>query len=237
VAETRVVTRERFAKGMTFEEYVRFVGTPENLARESILLGRLAPRRNWSAFLRERYAKAMLTEAEAASIRWLAAQPGGPAHVLVIAEEWSSDCRRDLPYLQRLAEAGELELRIFIRDGARALASGRPDPAQSENADLMLAYMNRRGSEEYASIPVAVFLDRDFNELYRYIEYPAIYRKDALMAKLREARPGEEATQTRERFVKAFYELFESPLYDVWAHAALSEILSAMHERRVLAGT
>jgi hypothetical protein len=29
-----VVTAERFAQGMTFDEYVRHVGSPENLARE-----------------------------------------------------------------------------------------------------------------------------------------------------------------------------------------------------------
>jgi hypothetical protein len=30
-----VVTPERFAKGMTFDEYVRYAGGPENLAREA----------------------------------------------------------------------------------------------------------------------------------------------------------------------------------------------------------
>ena len=30
-----VVTPERFAKGMTFDEYVKWAGSPENLAREA----------------------------------------------------------------------------------------------------------------------------------------------------------------------------------------------------------
>jgi hypothetical protein len=30
-----VVTAERFAQGMTFEQYATYVGTPENLAREA----------------------------------------------------------------------------------------------------------------------------------------------------------------------------------------------------------
>ena len=30
-----VVTPERFAKGRTFDEYVKYVGSPENLAREA----------------------------------------------------------------------------------------------------------------------------------------------------------------------------------------------------------
>jgi hypothetical protein len=230
-----VVTSERFGRGMTFEEYVRFIGTPENLAREGMTLATSAPRRDWSSFMRERYAKASLTDAEAASVRWLAAQPGGPARILVISEDWSSDCRRDLPYLQRLADAGGMELRIFNRDGG-SLLKGRPDPTQSPNADLMLAYMNRRDGKEYASIPVVVCFDRDFNELHRYIEFPAIYHKDALVAKLRGARPGETEAETRERGARAFFAMLESPFYDVWARAALAEILSALHERQVLAG-
>ena len=29
------VTAERFAKGLTFEQYVKYTGSPENLAREA----------------------------------------------------------------------------------------------------------------------------------------------------------------------------------------------------------
>jgi hypothetical protein len=177
---------------MTFAEYVKFVGTPENLAREGSTLAGAAPRRDWSAFFQERYAKTRLTDGQTAAIAWLAAQPGGPAKVLVISEDWSSDCRRDVPYLQRLAEAGGLELRIFTRDG-RSLLKGRPDPAGSPNADLMLAYMNRLDGKDYASIPVAVFFDRDF------------------------------------------FAMLETPFSDVWASAGIDEILSALHERQVLA--
>jgi hypothetical protein len=63
------------------------------------------------------------------AIKWLAAQPDGPAKILVISEDWSSDCRRDIPILARLAEAGRLELRIFNRDGKKILDRRRPDPA------------------------------------------------------------------------------------------------------------
>ena len=30
-----VVTPERFARGMTFDDYVKYTGSPENLAREA----------------------------------------------------------------------------------------------------------------------------------------------------------------------------------------------------------
>ena len=228
------MTRARFARGMTFAEYVKFIGTPENLAREGSTLAGAAPRKDWSAFLQERHAKTRLTDAQAASIKWLAGQPGGPANVLVISEEWSSDCRRDVPYLQRLAEAGGLELRIFTRDGQRLLG-GQPDPADSTNADLVRAYMNRVDGNEYESIPVAVFFDRDFNELHRYIEFPSIYHKDRLVAKVRGPRAGETAEQTKVRGGRDFFAMLETPFYDVWASAGIDEILSALHERQVLA--
>ena len=52
-----VVTAERFAQGMTFDQYVAYVGTPENLAREAgWWLG--TRRQDFSGLLRARYARA-----------------------------------------------------------------------------------------------------------------------------------------------------------------------------------
>src|SRR5882724_8901012 len=167
------MTPERFAKGMTFDDYAKFAGSPENLRREGFDVRRFSPaqpRVDWSAYLLERHAKARLSDEQTAAIKWLAAQPDGPAKVLVIAEDWSSDCRRDVPYLARLAEAGGLELRIFLRDGDE-MTKDQPDPAQSPNADLMLAYMNEKDGKRFATVPVAVFFDRGFTELYRYVEF------------------------------------------------------------------
>jgi Thioredoxin len=232
------MTPERFTKGLTWDDYVRFVGSPENLAREGFDIRRFSlvrPRLDWSAYLRERHARARLTEPQAAAIAWLAAQPGGPARVAVIAEDWSSDCRRDLPYLARLAEAGGLDLRIFVRDGEEMLRKGLPDPSAGGNADLVVAYANEKNGQRFASVPVAVFFTRDCVELYRYVEYPAIYRKDRLIGHLRAARAGETEDQAKARGGRDIGTLLESPFFDVWAQAAIAEILSALHERLVTA--
>jgi len=239
-----VVTAERFATGMTFDEYVKYAGSPENLAREAFggyfpdggSFG--APRKDNSAVFRERYAKARLSDDQAAAIKWLASQPNGPAKILVISEDWSSDCRRDVPVLARLAEAGGLALRIFNRDGKKVLGTRKPDPAAAPDAnhDLMLEFMNKKNAGEWASVPVAVFYTKDFQEICRYIEYPAMYNKDRIRGHQQVSRSGETAEQAKERAMREFVALQASPFFDVWASAAIAEILSALHEKLLVGG-
>jgi hypothetical protein len=236
------VTPERFAKGRTFDEYVKYAGGPENLAREAFggyfadggSFG--APRKDNSAIFRDRYARVRLNDQQTAAIKWLAAQPNGPAKILVISEDWSSDCRRDVPMLARLAEAGGMELRIFNRDGAKVLGTRRPDPAAAPDAnhDLMLEFMKKTERGEWASVPVAVFYTKDFRELHRYIEFPAIYHKDLVRGHQQAARSGETEAQTKERSAREFLALQQSPFFDIWASAGIDEILSALHEKLVV---
>jgi hypothetical protein len=234
-----VVTPERFARGMTFEQYVAYTATAENLAREAWGgyhpdAGSIATqRRDNSGVFRERYARARLADHQVAAIRWLAAQPNGPAKILVISEDWSSDCRRDVPVLARLAEAGGLELRIFNRDGKKILGTRRPDPAAypDGNHDLMLEFLNAKNGGEWASLPVAVFYTRDFTELHRYLEYPAIYHKDRIRGYQQSARPGESDDQRKARDLKEFLAMQHSAFFDLWASAGVDEILSALFEK------
>src|SRR4029453_12366087 len=95
-----------------------------------------APRKDQSAVFRERYARARLSEPQVAAVKWLAARPDGPARILVISEDWSSDCRRDVPMLARLAEAGGLELRIFPRDGQTLGRGPGANPPESPTPAL-----------------------------------------------------------------------------------------------------
>jgi Thioredoxin len=234
-----VVTPERFARGMTYDEYVRYTGSPENLAREAwggyfADSGSMpAVRKDNSAVFRERYAKARLTDYQTAAIKWLVAQPGGPAKVMAISEDWSSDCRRDLPMVARLAEAGGLEFHIFNRDGKKILGTRRPDPAlhPDGNHDLMREFMNRKNGAEWASVPVIVYFTRDLQELHRYHEYPAIYHKDRIRGFQQAARAGETAEQAKARDQQTFLAMQTSPLFDLWAAAGIDETLSALFEK------
>ena len=234
------VTPQRFAQGMTFDEYLKYIGSPENLAREAFGGAYLpdagstsGPRKDNSAIFRDRYARARLSDQQAAAIKWLAAQPNGPAKVLVISEDWSSDCRRDVPWLQRFAEAGSLELRIFNRDGAKIMAQRRPDPAKypDANHDLMLQFLKKDERGEWASLPVAVVYTKDFKELHRYIEFPAIYRKDAIRAHQFAPRGGESVDAAKKRSAEEFLALQNSPFFDIWASAMIDEILTGVRDR------
>jgi hypothetical protein len=238
-----VVTAARFAKGMTFDEYVKWAGSPENLAREAFgsyhpdagSIG--GPRKDNSAVFRERYARLRLADHQAAAIKWLAAQPGGPAHVLVISEDWSSDCRRDVPMLARVAAVTGMEMRIFRRDGQRFSDSHVPSlsEAPDSNADLMSQFLNHKNGETWQSIPVAAFFDKDMKYLYHYTEYPAIYEKDRVAGFIRTARPGEPAGEAMERGARDFQSLQDGPFFRIWASAGVDEIISALH-RKVLLG-
>jgi Thioredoxin len=228
-----VVTPERYASGMTFDEYVDYVGTPENLAREP---STGAPRQNYSGFLRAAFERSRLSVDQAAALRWLVAQPDGPAKMLVIAEEWSSDCRRDLPTFGRVAAETGMELRIFRRDGQHFSSSHHPTLAEApdSNADLMAEFLNHKNGDTWQSIPVCAFYTRALQYLYHYTEYPAIYEKDRVVGWIRAGRPGETPEQTRERSDREFAALQASEFFRTWASAAVDEMISALHRRLLL---
>jgi hypothetical protein len=231
-----VVTAERFAEGMTFDQYAAWVGTPENLARE-VRASVGVPRRDFSAFFRQAYEMTHLHDAQVEAIRWLAAQPNGPAKILVISEDWSSDCRRDVPTLARFAEVGNMELRIFNRDGETLSASPSPSLAETpaRNADIMGEFLNHKNGQTWRSIPVAVFYTKDLEYLYHYTEFPAIYEKDRIVwGHIRPPRPGETKEQTEARVAREFPALQASPFFRIWACAAVDEIVSALHRRLML---
>src|SRR5260370_3979249 len=93
------------------------------------------------------------------------------------------------------------------------LMKGLPDPAQAGgNPDLVLTFANEKNGQKFATVPVAVFFDRSFNEIHRYIEYPAIYHKARVIGHLREASARVAAAQTTPRGCTPILALLESPV-------------------------
>jgi hypothetical protein len=228
-----VITAERFAEGLTFDEYVAYIGTAENLQREASS----GVRRDQSGFFRRAFDAACLSDNQQAALDWLVAQPGGPARMLAISEDWSSDCRRDVPMFARIAVATGMELRVFRRDGQRFSASNAPTLAEApdSNADVMAEFLNHKDGQTWQSIPVCAFFTADMTYLYHYTEYPAIYAKDAIRDVMRAPRAGESAEAAQTRYWERDFPAFQaSPFFGVWASAAVDEIISGLHRRLVL---
>jgi len=217
---------------MTFDEYVAFMATPANLAREGT---GGAARIDRGGFFRQAFERARLNPDQKAAFDWLLAQPNPPAKMLAISEEWSSDCRRDVPTFARIAADTGMELRIFTRDGQKFGAANVPDPADSPNADLMTMFLNHKDGQTYQSIPVCAFFTGNFEYLYHFTEYAAIYDKERVVVQhIRAARPGESPEATRERSDREFGALFDSAFFRIWASATVDEIVSALHRKAVI---
>lgn len=92
-----VVTPERFAQGLTYEEYIRQIQVNRDQFQHFYETFQLRPEDE--AFFRE-----------------ATRHPRGPAKVLALAEDWCPDVYRGLPVMARIAEAAGMELRIFPRD-------------------------------------------------------------------------------------------------------------------------
>ncbi|RLT28566.1 MAG: hypothetical protein DWI48_00370 [Chloroflexi bacterium] len=220
-----VVTEARFREGRTIEEYLAFIGTPENLARQNS--GGVGSRLDRSAELRTACDACELTEDQHAALEWLAAQPEAPARILAIVEEWSSDCRRDIPSIARIAEALGAELHVFTRDGAQFSDAHVPSLADSpdSNADLTVQFLNEKRGEQWQSIPVFAFFTAEMRYLYHYSEMPSVFDKDRIVTNQDAVFHDDPAAWTS---------LLGSPFFRVWQCAAVDEMVSALHRVALL---
>ena len=92
-----VVTRERFATGLTYQEFIGQI--TENKDR-----------------FEEFYKNCSISAADKDFFTKAAKAPGGAARVMVIGEPWCPDVMRGMPTAARVAEAAEMEMRAFPRD-------------------------------------------------------------------------------------------------------------------------
>lgn len=101
------------------------------------------------------YAGTKVAEPLAQRLQALVARPDGPAKLLVIGEDWCPDVYRGMPVAQRIAEAAGMEMRVLPRDQHLDIAE----------------HFKKDG--EFLSIPVLIFLSRDFKHIAHFIERPA----------------------------------------------------------------
>ncbi len=148
----------------------------------------------------DNYAKAVLTEEE----RKFFSGVGQVRYALMLAENWCGDVHRNSPLIAHICEAmPSCELRVFLRD---------------QNADLRDCFLNNG----YQSIPVAVFLDKDWNEIGRWIEraHAATAKTLAVRARTLDLAPPDKQDTAMPEYRKQVQAEYDAPGAPLWRAAA-----------------
>ena len=132
-----VVSLERYNSGLTYEDYVLNIKVNKD---------------RFETY----YESAELKTEDKDFFASISSTPNGIKKLMIIGEDWCPDVFRGMPVFARIAEAADIEMRIFPRD---------------ENLDIMDEFLK---DGEFRSIPVAVFYDDQLNEIARWIERPVI---------------------------------------------------------------
>lgn len=136
-ATVTVITPVRFQQGLTWADFL--AGAAVNRDK-----------------FEHNYAHPVLAESDLSFFKNAAALPNGPRRLLAIAEAWCGDVYRELPTAVRIAEAADLDLRIFLRD---------------ENPDIMDEFLHGEG--KLRAIPVFVFYTADMSYITHFTERSA----------------------------------------------------------------
>ena len=127
-------------------------------------------------------------------------------YVLMLAENWCGDVHRNSPLIAHVCEAMPgCELRVFLRD---------------QNADLRDTFLNNG----YQSIPVAVFFDKDWNEIGRWLErsHAATTKAAVIRSKTLDVAGADQAAKdaAMNEFRKEVQGAYEAPGGALWRGAA-----------------
>jgi hypothetical protein len=120
-AAESVITKDRFTKGKTFQQYL-----------DSGIRNRDLFQRNYDGLT--------VTAEQAASLKALAAKPNGPDHLVVIGEDWCPDVYRGLGVAQRIAETLGIEMRMFERDQNKDMIAGYLKNGEFESIPVYIFY-------------------------------------------------------------------------------------------------
>jgi uncharacterized protein YdaT len=140
----------------------------------------------------------------------------GVKYVVMTVENWCGDVHRNSPLVAHVADAiPGCELRTFFRD---------------QNADLRDALLNNG----YQSIPVAVFFDKDWNEVGRWIEraHAATTKAAIIRSQTIDAAGQDQASKdaAMNEFRKQVQAAYEAPGAALW-RAAANEIKVMLETR------
>ncbi len=201
--QNSVVTVDRFFQGKTWQEYLDYIGSEENLNRP----GPRGKRKDNTEKFRRNTEEYNMSDAHISTLRSLP-----KLKLLAIGEDWCPDVWRGFPVIARIAEIAGWEARFFQRD---------------DNEDIMAEFMNQVGSESFASIPVAVLYTESHAYIGRFIERPIKankYREN--MANEFRPQDGESKEDMMSRMRKFYSFIQDTDEWDSWRHATVDEIIS-----------
>ncbi len=116
-----VVTPERFAQGITYEQWTQAID------------------RNQARF-QENYDETVISDEDARAFRKLVALANGPTRCLALGEAWCPDVFRGMPVMARVAEASGMELRCFFRDQNKDIMAEFLKDGQHESIPTLVFY-------------------------------------------------------------------------------------------------
>ena len=187
VATQDVVTRERFESAPTYQQFMGLITKNQDQFQAN-------------------YDGTTVSGEYKRRLQALVAKPNGPKKLFVLGCDWCPDVLRGLPVLQKMAEAGGIDLRVVDRD---------------ENLDIMNAYLFKG---EFQSVPCALFYTDDLRLILVWHERPQkAIDEMPLMAKLREGKTPEEAAPLMREFRNG-------PIWAGWRDATIEEITRLLEE-------
>jgi len=158
----------------------------------------------------DNYAKSTLTDEEKAAF-------GAVNHVryaIMTVENWCGDVHRNSPFVAHVCDAiPGCELRVFFRD---------------QNPDIRDAVLNNG----YQSIPVAVFFDKDWNEVGRWTEraHLATAKAIGIRAKTLDLATPDKQDAAMAEFRKMVQAEYDAPGGPMW-RAAATELKAVLAKR------
>ncbi len=155
VGKTSVVTPERFSTGLTYSDYLSQIKVNKERFEQY-------------------YYECQVSSEDADFFQKAAQHANGPAKILVIGEDWCPDVYRGMPAMARIAEAADLEMRVFPRD---------------QHLDIANEFLK---NGEFLSIPVAVFYTKDMEYICHWIERPVFADRERaqIQEDVKQAMPG-----------------------------------------------
>jgi thiol-disulfide isomerase/thioredoxin len=185
VSKASVVTPERYASGYTYQDYFDQV---------------IKVNKNW---FQQLYDSCQVSAEDTEFFRQAIQHPRGPHHMMVIGEDWCPDVFRGMPVMARIAEAADMEIRIFPRDA---------------NMDIMNEFLKEG---QWASIPAVVFYTTKHEYICHWIERPVSADKEMkeVQAQLQKEMPNASDPE-----IRAAARTQNQTRYPAWQQESIREI-------------